>query len=310
MERIIGSRTALLFLAGAALLFGIDVVFFVAAWAAWTPSAPGTASDLMQAGEWLGFVAAAAALCGVATAGWELVLARNWVAAAETGGAVLGTLLLSVGLLIVAAAGDQDQGAHVVAAVGIALWAAVAVARAARLSLAGAAGIPSGSAGIPSGSAGIPSGSAGIPSGAAGSISGSAPQREALLWLIAAGGLAVLAIGWGFDPNLGGKAIAIAAGVLLTVGFGTLCACLGVGRADGHLGSRVFPAALTGLALLAGSAVAFTGVAAADFGGDVSGSVTGLRAGLAVTAAIELAGVVALGIAAWLRVRDLTRTAS
>jgi uncharacterized membrane protein len=73
-----------------------------------------------------------------------------------------------------------------------------------------------------------------------------------------------------------------------------------VARSRKMLHSRPVPTVLIGLALLAMSFLAYAIVAGLDFG-----TLTALGVDLTVVTAVELAAVVALGLAAWAQVREL-----
>jgi hypothetical protein len=81
-----------------------------------------------------------------------------------------------------------------------------------------------------------------------------------------------------------------------------LAGSIAAARSRGRLRTRPVPSALTGLALLAVSFLAAAVVAGLAFG-----SLSALGAALAIVTAVELAGVAALGLAAWTRLRELYR---
>ena len=256
-------------LVAGAVVFVLGTAFFIASDAT-LPSSVGASGDLAQAGRWLQFLGGACVLGAVCTVGWEAVLRNQWVAGAEVAAAALGALLLTIGLLAAAASNGSSQAGPVTAAVGIGVWALLVLSRAARVSLSEQGQGPA-----------------------------HGPGRQADLWLAAAVGLFVLAIGYGFT-SAGGIGPGIAAGLLQAVGVGVLAGSVATGRSRGLLRSRPVPAVLAGLALLA---VSF--LAAAIVAGLSLNTLTALGAGLAVVTAVELAGVAALGVAAWTRVREL-----
>jgi hypothetical protein len=270
MDTIVTSLKPMLLVVVAAVVFVLGTAFLIASDATLTPTSLGASSDLGQAARWLQFVAAACALAAVCAAGWELVLRSQWAAAAEAAAAAAGTLLIAVGLLAAAASDGSSAAAPVTGAVGIGIWALLVLSRAARASLA----------------------EQGAP----------ARPQQAQLWLAAAVGLFVLAIGYGFTSAASSPGPGIAAGVLEAAGTAALAGSLAAARGRGYLGSRPVPGALAGLALLAASSLAAAVVAGLAFG-----TLTALGAGLAVTAALELAAAVVLGLAAWTRVRELYR---
>ena len=283
LEQIIRSVRPVALLVAGAVVFVLGTAFLIASDAT-LPSSVGASSDLAQAGRWLQFLGGACALGAVCVAGWELVLRSEWAAGAEIAAAALGTLLFAIGLLAFAASNGSSAAAAVTIAVGIGIWALLVLTRAARASLA-------------------EQGHATGPASAARTV---VPPlhgdrgRQADLWLAAALGLFVLAIGYGFTSAAGSRGPAIAAGLLQAVGVAVLAGAVASARSRGLLRSRPVPGALTGLALLA---VSF--LAAAIVAGFAFSTLTALGAGLAAVTAIELAGVAALGLAAWTRVHEL-----
>jgi hypothetical protein len=282
LEQIIKSLRPVALLVAGAVIFVLGTAFLIASDAT-LPSSLGASSDLAQAGRWLQFLGGACALGAVCAAGWELILRSEWVAGAEIAAGALGTLLLAIGLLASAASNGSSAAAAVTSAVGIGIWALLVLTRAARASLA----------------------EQGHPNGAARTV---VPPlhgdrgRQADLWLAAALGLFVLAIGYGFTSAGGSRGPGIAAGLLQAVGVALVAGAVASARSRGMLRSRPVPGALSGLVLLA---VSF--LAAAIVAGLAFGTLTALGAGLAAVTAIELAGVAALGVAAWTRVRELYR---
>ena len=276
-------------LVAGAVVFLLGTAFLLASDATLPSSYLGASSDLAQAGRWLEFLGGACALAAVCVAGWELILRSAWIAAAEIAAAALGTLLITVGLLASAASNGSSAAAPVTGAVGIGIWALLVLARAAHVSLAEQR--PAHAPGGP----GSPGGQ-----GSQGSQGGRGSQAE--LWLAAAVGLFVLAIGYGFSSAASSRGPGIAAGLLEAIGIAVLAGTVAAARSRGLLHSHPVPAVLAGLALLAVSFLADAVVAGLAFG-----TLTGLGAGLTVVTAVELAGIVALGVAAWARVRELYR---
>jgi hypothetical protein len=283
MEHIIRSLTSMALLVAGAVVFALGTAFLIASDATLSPSSLGASSDLAQAGRWLQFLAGACALGAACAAGWELVLRSAWAAGAEAAAVTLGALLLVIGLLVSAASGGSSPAAAVTGAVGIGIWALLVLSRAARASLAEQAPVRDAAP-------------AAVPASRDGR------GRQADLWLAAAIGLFVLAIGYGFTSAAGSRGAGIAAGLLQAAGAAVLAGSVAAARSRGLLRSRPVPGALTGLALLA---VSF--LAAAIVAGLAFGTLAALGAGLAVAAAAELAGVAALGLAAWTQVRELYR---
>jgi hypothetical protein len=269
MEHIVKSLTPMVLVVVAAVVFVLGTAFLIASDATLAPDSLGASSDLAQAARWLQFLAVACALAAVCTAGWELVLRKEWAGAMELAAAALATLLIMIGLLASAASNGSNPAAAVIAAVGIGIWALLVLSRAARVSLAEQA-------------------------------SHGAPRPgSADLWLAAAVGLFIFAIGYGFT-SAASRGPGIAGGLLEAAGMAVLAGSLVAARSRGHLRTRPVPGTLAGLALLAASFLA-----AAIVAGLALSTLTALGAGLAVIAAIELAAVVVLGLAAWTRVREL-----
>jgi hypothetical protein len=278
VEHITKSLTPIALLVAAAVVFVLGTAFLIASDATLSSSL-GASSDLAQAGRWIQFLAGAAAMAAVCTAGWEVIVRNEWAAGAEIGAAALGTLLLMIGLLAAAASNGSSTAGPVTGAVGIGIWALLVLSRAARASLAEQG-----------------------PSRAAGAVvpgTHGGPGHQADLWLAAAVGLFVLAIGWGFT-SAASEGAGIAAGILQAVGIAVLAGSMAAARSRGLLRTHPVPGVITGLIILA---VSF--LAAAIVAGLTLSTLTALGAGLTVVTAIELAGVVVLGLAAWTRVREL-----
>lgn len=282
MEHIIKSLKPMALLVAGAVVFVLGTAFLIAADATLSPSSLGASSDLAEAGRWLQFLAGACALGAVCTAGWELILRSEWVAGAEIAVVALGALLLTTGLLVSAASNGSTPAAPVTGAVGIGIWALLVLSRAARASLTEQGPAHGARTAVPASRGGR--------------------VRQADLWLAAAIGLFVLAIGYGFTAASASWGPGIAAGLLQAVGVAVLAGSVAAARTRGLLRSRPVPGVLTGLALLA---VSF--FAAAIVAGLAFGTLAALGAGLAVVTAVELAGVTVLGVAAWTQVRELYR---
>ena len=284
MQHIIKSLKPVALLVAGAVVFVLGTAFLIASDAALSSSSLGPSSDLAQAGRWLQFLAAVCALGAVCTVGWELVQRSDWAAGAEIAAAALGTLLLMIGLVATAASNGSSSAGPVIGAVGIGIWALLVLSRAALASLAeqraahGAA--QAASATVPEGEGGR--------------------THQADLWLAAAVGLFVLAIGYGLNSFPGSGGTGVAAGLLEATGVAVLAMSVAAARSRGLLRSRPVPGVLIGLALLT---LAF--LAAAIVAGLAFGTLAALGAGLAVVTAVELAGVAALGLSAWARVREL-----
>ena len=298
MERIVKSLAPIALLVTGAVVFVLGTAFLLASDATLASSSPGASGDLAQAGRWLQFLAAVCALAAVCTAGWEVIVRSEWVAGAEIAAAALGTLLLTIGLAAYAASNGSSPAASVTEAVGIGVWALLVLSRAARASLAeGGLPHPAG----PGPRSAVPGGT--VPGGAVLGGGGAGPGgrgREADLWLVAAVGLFALAIGYGFTSAASSPGAGTAAGLLQAIGVAALAVSVAVARSRRMLDSRPVPGVIAGLALLAVSFIAYAVVAGLAFG-----TLTALGAGLTIVAAVELAGVIALGLAAWTRLHEL-----
>ena len=119
---------------------------------------------------------------------------------------------------------------------------------------------------------------------------------------MAAAGLFVLAIGYGVSSAAGSTGAAVAAGVLQAAGAAALAGAVAAARSRQLLTARPVLAVIAGLGLLAVYFLAGAIAAGASFH-----SLTALAAAYSVVTAVELAAVVALGLAAWIRVRELYR---
>lgn len=280
MEQIIKSLKPVTLLVAGAVVFVLGTAFLLASDATLASSSLGASSDLAQAGRWLEFIAGACALGAVCTAGWEMILRSAWIAGAELAVAALGTLLLTIGLAAFAGSNGSSAAAQVTSAVGIGLWALLVLSRAARASLAEQGSAPAGAHAPASGGRG----------------------QLADLWLAAAIGLFVLAIGYGFTAASDSAGPGVAAGLLQAIGIAALAGSVAVARSRQVLNSRPVPAVLAGLALLAVSFLASGIVAGLAFG-----TLSALGAGLTVVSAVELAAFIALGLAAWARLAELYR---
>jgi hypothetical protein len=280
LERIIRSLRPTALLVAGAVVFVLGTGFLLASDATLASASPGASGDLAQAGRWLQFVAWACVLGAVCTAGWEAIVRSEWAAGAEIAAAALGTLLLMIGLAAFAASDGSSPAAAVTGAVGIGVWALLVLSRAARVSLAEQGPAYSAEPGAQN----------------------VVPRRRADLWLTAAIGLFALAIGYGFTSAAGSAGAGVAAGLLEAIGVAALAGSVAVARSRQLLHSPPVPGALVGLVLLAISFLAYAIVAGLAFG-----SLTAQGAGLTVVTAVELAAVIALGLAAWTRVRELYR---
>jgi hypothetical protein len=285
LDRIIKSLTPTTLLVAGAVVFVLGTGFLLASDVTLASNTPGASGDLAQAGRWLQLVAWASLLGAVCTAGWEVIVRSEWAAAAEIAAAALGTLLFTVGQAAYAASDGSSPAAAVTGAVGIGVWALLVLSRAARVSLA--------EQGPAYGTAQAEL-NAGLGVGVR--------RRQADLWLAAAVGLFLLAIGYGITSAGGSEGPGIAAGVLEAAGAATLAGSVAAARSRQLLDSRPVPSVLIGLVLLAISFLAYAIVSGLDFS-----TLAALGVSFTIIIAIELAGIVALGLAAWTRVRELYR---
>ena len=275
MEHITTSRTAMALLVVAAFIYAFGIAFAIGGYAALTPTTFGTAIGLLHAAGWLRAVGWAAALAAVCIAGRELLLRGAWASACEVGAGALGALLITIGMLINATSAESNPASSVVSAVGVGVWALLALSRAARRSLTGQESVSETPTPMP---------------------------REGMLCLLAAVGLFILAIGSSLTPDFISKGTGVAAGAVEAVGVAILFGALAAARAQGRLPSRATPVTLAGLASLAAAFAAAAGVSGAVFGPNAT--LAGLRTGVLIVVVIEMGAVVVLGLAAWMRVRE------
>jgi hypothetical protein len=316
VESIVRSLRPMFLLLAGAVVFALGTAFVLASDAT-LASSSGASSDLGQAGRWLQFLAALGLLGAVCVAGWEVILRSEWIAAAEIAAVALGTLLLTIMLAALAASNGSSSGAAVTGAVGIGVWALLVLSRAARVSLSeqGAAPTPAmpapatpafspGSVPAPDPASVRDPAFAPQPPTGAGLGAASAVRRRgrAELWLLAAAGLFVLAIGYGVSSAAGSTGPAVAAGLLQAAGAAALAGAVAAARSRRLLTARPVLAVIAGLGLLAVNFLAGAVVAGASFH-----TLTALAAAYSVVTAVELAAVIALGLAAWTRVRELYR---
>jgi hypothetical protein len=278
MEHIIRSLQAMVLVVAAACCYALSTGLTLAAFATLTLTSAGSSADLAQAAGWLTFVAALLALAAVCAAGWGQLLEGNKADAAELGVAATATLLITIGTLVGATSDGSSSATDVIQAVGIGVWAALVLVQAGRLSLAEQAA--------------------------------GARSRQASLWLAAAGGLFMFAIGSGFTTDITDKGTGVAAGLLQAAGMAALCGAVAIARASGFFRASPARVAISGLAIMAAGYLAAAIVAAVVFGiGDFT--LTRVRIGMSVIAAIQLLGIAVLGWAAWARIRGLAlQTAS
>lgn len=268
------SRRVMVLAVLAAFMYVVGSALAVAAYAILRPESFGTSQGLEHGADWLRFSAAVVATVAVCVGGWELVLQRRAGEAAEVGVGAVGTLLIAVGGLVRAASPRSYVAADVLLAIGVGVWGLLVLSRAARRSLEEHEQVP------------------GRPA-------------QAPLWLGAAGGLLILAIGSGLPTSIDNRGLSVASGALEAVGIGIFAGALAIARSDRLLPTRPVPTVLVGLWVLTGAFLTGAIVAGVVFGSDFS--FTGIRVGVSLATAFELAGVAILGYAAWVRVGELVR---
>lgn len=303
MDYLTKSLPSLVLLLVAAFLYAVGTAFLVGFYASVFVVSASVSISFWNAADWLLVAAATAALAAVAESGWRLVQKEDWDSAWELGAGTVGVLLLWIGLLvnaIVSQPGLPSQSGQVLGAVGIAVWALLALSRAARRSLAEQQ-----------------------------AQEHQQPFRHrARLWLVAAGGLTLLAAGYGFVPDVSSQGTGIAAGILQALGIAAVLTAValaspvarlprewfsreqllsraGVSRILSRAGlSRPLELVLAGLAVLVAAFIAYAVMAGLVFGSNLS--LTGVRVGPSVVIGIQFVAVVVLGMAVWTRLRELT----
>jgi hypothetical protein len=275
VEHITKSLTAMVLAVVAALLFVLGAAFSVAAFASLASVTASTSLGLAHAADWLRFTAGLMALAGVCAAGWELVLRGAWGGVWEAAAGALGILLITIGLLIAAVSPAARPAANVVGGVGIGVWAVLLASRAARRSL----------------------------DEERARQQAMHPEHQAALWLVAAGGLVLLAAGYSLTPGLTRQSVGVTAGILQAAGVAILMAAIASAPALRRLMTRTVPAVLAGLTLLTAAFAAFAVVSGLFFGPVLQ--LGGLRIGYPVATGLQLLAAGVLGYAAWERVREL-----
>jgi hypothetical protein len=277
MEHIAKSLAAMILTAIATAIFTLGTCFLVAAYAVFTPSNLGMVSDLLHAGQWLRFAAGVIAIAAVCAACWGLVLRQAWIPALEVAGAFAGTLLFGIGLLMIATSEGSSSAAVVIGAVGLGIWGMLALVRAARMSFTAQRTRNS---------------------------AGRVEKEQSALWLTAAAGMLILAVGFGLAAGQS-FAVVITSSVLLAVGIAAICACVGICWARGYIQSATAPGVLAGLVLLTAALIVFAIASGVLYGSGAT--LTSIRVWPSVAYTIEFAGFGMLAAAAWVRARDLYR---
>ncbi len=275
MNELTRSIPAMLMASVAAALWALSSVLAGVAYATFSgPQDVGTFQDLGTASEWVLFAAGLMVLIAIAFVGWSLFVDRRWSVTWEIAGAAVSTLLIVIGLLLVAANGLQaSQAGNVVSAIGLGGWAIVVVVGAARHAL-NEAEVP------------------GTP-------------RQATLRLGAAASLIIVAVSFGLpEPSFSQVSLAIADAVLVAVGTAGLVVVLSISKSKGFIKTRYFTALALGLWILV-----LSGVARAVAGGLVYGtpppSFLTYRISLSIPAFLTAVAALVLGWAAFARTSEL-----
>lgn len=265
----------LLLIAGS--IFALSGVLDCVAYAVLSNSNVRSTRDLVTAADWILFVGAAAGLAALSAVLWRLIMAGRWSAVAELSGACAASLLIVIGLLVIAAnSPDGAEGGDVVSAVGIGGWAVIALVIAARRALREQA----------------------------------APLiRQSDLWLVAAGAVTLLAIGTGLPVGgTYGRGTAIASSILKMMGVGVLTGCLVVAARRRFIAGRGLSTLLAGLVILAvGYLVA---AVAYGFVFSPSATLTTVRIGVSLPAFVGTVGYGVLTVAAFQRLAELEALAT
>ena len=279
MIAFVRSREAMIMASVAAVIWSLANVLAGIAFATFSgPQDSSTFNNLATASGWLTFGSALVALCATCFVAWSLYLARQWTQLWEVGGASLSTLLLAIGLLVLAAqshSSTSDAG-NIVAAIGLGGWAIVIVVGAARHAL-------------------LEQENSGL-------------THQATLRLGAAGAVILIAISLGLpNPTINDASVAIAAGALSAVGFAGLLVVLSTARSRYLIRTRQASLILLGLAILV-----LAGVGHAVGYGVVYGappySLLAFRIALSIPAFIESVALLVLAWAAVGRLGELPLT--
>jgi hypothetical protein len=275
MIELTRQRASLALLAVAAGLLGLGGLLTTIGYAAVSTSDPSILTNLLTAAGWLRFGAALTALVGVGSTLWARVLSGRLEGAWEVGAVTAATVLIAIGTLVAATeigGNGNPDGGDVVVAVGIGGWAVTAVAVAAVRSLA--------------------------------EHQGRRTVRTSDTWLGAAGGVLLLAVATGItSPSVGDATPGIVAGSLTAVALAVLAGSLVASRTRGVIGSPSFSLVEAGLALLVIAAIASAVGVGIAF--SATGTLTDLRVGLAIPAALGAVGYGLLGGAATRRLAEL-----
>ncbi|MGH9093204.1 MAG: hypothetical protein ACRDZR_17770, partial [Acidimicrobiales bacterium] len=231
-----------------------------------------TSHHLVTAGGWVDVAGLAVALAAVAMVGWGMVVARRRALALELGGAAAATFLLVLGALVTVATSGSTAG-DVLTALGFGAWAALLVVVAARTSIAERSPL-------------------------------APPPGAATAWLVAAGGLVLLAVGSGLPaPGRSDSTTGVVAACLGAVGLAVLVGVLVASRARHLLASRTVATTVAGLSALAAHEVALAVYAAVSF--TPTSTLGDVRSTVATAAFVGALAWVVLGLAAWQRIPEV-----
>ncbi len=274
MEAITKSRNAVMLLAVAAAAYGLGTLFGVVAFATYSDLARDyhTFRNWSHAADWFHFLGALTALAAVGVTAWDNLRFKQTAQLVELGVAVVATLIITVAELVNAASTSAASGAAVTRAVGIGLWALLVLSRAARYNLAS-------------------------------QQHPGAADLLAQLWLMAAGGVLLFAIGSGFSPTVTDRGTGIAAGLIGAAGLILIAMALVRARSRGLMRTRPVETVVIGLIVLAASGLGDAIVAGIVF--TPHATLKGLRIGVSIAEFVALAGIAILAFAAWQRLAEL-----
>ena len=232
----------------------------------------GAFEGLATASEWVGFVALGVGLAAVATTFWAAVVTGRWQRCVELGGAAVASLLIAIGSLVTAASGPAGSGAgSVVVAVGVGGWMALCLVTAGRRSIA---------------------------------EQRKGARRCSDLWLVATGGLLVLAVATGLPSAAAGdQALAVAGSVLALLAYASIAAALELAGRRGDIASPRLRLLVVGLLVVAGSYL--VGAVADGFVFAPSAGLGADRVGLSVPELLQAGGWAVVALAAFGRLADL-----
>lgn len=257
----------------AASLTALNLAFGTLAYAILSgPSSVTTFRDLAIAAGWLFFSASVVLLAGVAGALWFLIMMRSWVPAWEAASTTVGAVLVAIGLLLRAIGEPRPpEAAKIVTAVGVGIWAILAVVVAGRIAIDA-------------------------------ERERAARSDLASTWGIAAAALLIVAVSFGLPTgSVQDKGPLIADNVVGAIGFVFLAVAIGFGRAHRLLtrsglvvGGLLTVAAGSAATAIVAGIVVHPGLNLAAF-----------RIGFSLATAISAVGMIPLAAAAWRRLQEL-----